>query len=95
MTVKKNPLLPNIEMTVELYKPAPGESGERLFYALFIGGKPVEFEKLRGAKRLLADALIGLTMNDYERKKTAIKPAVGATEAAPITDPIPGPPERP
>lgn len=55
-------------MAVELYK-AP-LSGDRLSYRLFIDGVPVEFEQLRGAKRLLADALLGLAVSDHERRKS-------------------------
>ena len=52
-------------------------------YRLFLDGEPVEFARLRGAKRALARALLQLAERDYERKKSAGK-----------VDPdvIPGPP---
>lgn len=77
----KNPRLPHIELAVELYETAT--PADRLSYRLFIDGAPVEYERLRGAKRLLADALLGLAVSDHERRKSmnAVDP-----------DRIPGPP---
>ncbi|WP_136256349.1 hypothetical protein [Metallibacterium scheffleri] len=80
----KNPRLPHIEMAVELYKAAP--SGDRLSYRLSIDGEPVAFERLRGAKRLLADALLGLAVSDHGRRKS-----MNAVDPDQITGP-PGPP---
>lgn len=78
----KNPRLPHIEMTVELYETE--SPSDRLSYRLFIDGEPMEYERLRGAKRLLADALIELAVADHKRKgMNAVDP-----------DQIPGPPGR-
>ena len=80
---QKNPRLPHVEMSVELYETK--SPGDRLSYRLFIDGEPVEFERLRGAKRLLADALLELAVSDHKRRKSMN-----------VVDPnqIPGPPGR-
>ena len=75
--------LPDIEMSVELCESSSSDPGGRMSYRLFLDGEPVEFARLRGAKRALARALLQLAERDYERKKSAGK-----------VDPdvIPGPP---
>ena len=83
MNSTKNPSLPSVEMTVDLYESASDHSDDRLRYRLFLDGEPVEFEHLRGAKRALASALLQMAERDYERRKSA-----GEIDA----DVIPGPP---